>query len=249
MDDFKGKRKLQDKSWYMNYYNDCFANYEDSMSSSSVLKQFKEKAEYLSSKFSEPCRLLDVGCATGVFLNMMKKKGWDVEGIEISEELASYVRSNFSIKTHTKDLTREKLIGEPFHVITLFDVIEHIPDPNLMISACKSLLAPGGILLMRTPTEEGLLRDIAKTIYRMSLKKIEFPMHWFYSFEHIHSFSFNTLSAILEKHGFSVIKVFREEESLGRINIPGHIRAITKSVGLLSALLNKQHKMVAIARK
>jgi len=249
MDDFKGKRKLQDRSRYTNYYNDCFANYEDNMSSSSVLKQFKEKAEYLSSKFSKPCRLLDVGCATGVFLSMMKKKGWDVEGVEISEELASYVRMNFSIKTHTKDLTREKLISEPFHVITLFDVIEHIPDPNLMISACKSLLAPGGILLMRTPTEDGLLRGIAKTIYRMSLKKIEFPMHWFYSFEHIHSFSLNTLSAILEKHGFSVIKVFREEESLGRINIPRHIRAIMQSVALVSALSNKQHKMVAVARK
>jgi len=249
MDDFKGQRKLQNETWYTDYYSDCFTNYEDNLNSSLVLKQFQEKAEYFDLKFPHGGRLLDVGCATGVFLDMMRKKGWDVEGLEISDELASYARKTFSLNIHVKDLTREKLGSEPFHVITLFDVIEHIPDPNLMIAACRDLIVDNGVLLLRTPTEEGLLRDIAKVIYRMSLTKIEFPMLWFYSFEHIHSFSLNTLNTILKRHEFSVSKVFREEESLERINIPECMKIIMRGMNLLSSLSNKQHKITIIAKK
>lgn len=249
MDDFRGQRKLQNETWYTDYYSDCFTNYEDKLNSSLVLKQFQEKAEYFDLKFPHGGRLLDVGCATGVFLDMMRKKGWDVEGLEISDELASYARKTFSLNVHVKDLTSEKLNREPFHVITLFDVIEHIPDPNLMISACRDLLVDNGVLLLRTPTEEGLLRDIAKVIYRMSLTKIEFPMLWFYSFEHIHSFSLNTLNTILKRHGFSISKVFREEESLERINIPEYMKIIMRGMNLLSSLSNKQHKITVIAKK
>lgn len=249
MDDFKGQRKLQNETWYTDYYSDCFTNYEDKLNSSLVLKQFREKTEYFELNFPHGGRLLDVGCATGVFLDMMRKKGWDVEGLEISDELASYARKTFSLNIHVKDLTREKLNSEPFNVITLFDVIEHIPDPNLMISACRDLIVDNGVLLLRTPTEEGLLRDIAKVIYRMSLTKIEFPMLWFYSFEHIHSFSLNTLNAILKRHGFSISKVFREEESLERINIPEYMKIIMRGMNLLSSLSNKQHKITVIAKK
>lgn len=249
MDDFKGQRKLQNETWYTDYYSDCFANYEDNLNSSLVLKQFQEKADYFDSKFPQGGRLLDVGCATGVFLDMIRKRDWDVEGLEISDELASYARKTFSLDVHVKDLTVEKLNSKPFHVITLFDVIEHVPDPNLMIAACRNLLVEDGVLLLRTPTEEGLLRNIAKGIYRMSLTKIEFPMLWFYSFEHIHSFSLDTLNILLKKHGFSVSKVFREEESLERINIPEYVKVIMEGFNLLSSLLNKQHKITVIAKK
>ena len=249
MNDFMGERKLQSKARYVNYYSDCFSDYKNRMDSSLVLKQFKDKVDYFSYKFPQNGRLLDVGCATGVFLNMMREHGWNVEGVEISDELASYARNTFSLVVHIKDLTMEKLVSEPFHVVTLFDVIEHIPDPNLMIAACKDLLAKDGILLIRTPTEEGLFRSIAKMIYRMSLTKIEFQMLWFYSFEHIHSFSLSTLAIILKKHGFSVLKVFREEESFERIKITGYVKAIMRSIGLVSLLLNKQHKITIMAKK
>ena len=249
MDDFKGQRKLQNETWYTDYYSDCFASYENNLNSSLVLRQFLEKADYFDLQFPQSGRLLDVGCATGVFLDMMQKRGWDVEGIEVSDELAAYARDTFSLKVHVKDFTREEFIAKPFHVITLFDVIEHIPDPNLMIAACRGLLVDNGLLLIRTPTEEGLLRDIAKLIYRATLKKIELPMHWFYSFEHIHSFSLNTLSLILEKHQFSEAKVFREEESLERINIPNPVKEIMKCLYSLSRLLSKSHKITVIGVK
>jgi SAM-dependent methyltransferase len=192
---------------------------------------------------------LDVGCATGVFLDMARKQGWDVEGVEISSELASYAREQFSLKVHVLDLTEQKLKSHCYEAICLFDVIEHIPNVNAMIASCKSMLSDSGLLLIRTPTEDGFLRDIAKSIYRTSLNKFELPMLWFYSFEHIQSFSMRSLNTLLKNHGFSIIRIFREEESLDRINIPWYLRVAMRCINCLSGLLNKQHKITVIARK
>lgn len=249
MEDFKGQRKLQSDQWYTDYYHDCLKDYQSYSNSSLVLKQFQEKLNYFNSQFPPKGRLLDVGCATGVFLDMAKKQGWEVEGVEISPDLVSYARENFSLKVHLADLTKHDLNCDPFRIISLFDVIEHLPDPNSMIAACKRLLLDSGILLIRTPTEEGLLRDIAKMIYRGSLNRFEFPMLWFYSFEHIQSFSLKSLTRLLKSHDFSVVKVFREEESIDRVNIPQYAKVMVRGINFLSFLLNKQHKMTIIAKK
>ena len=249
MNDFKGNRQLQDDQWYTNYYNDCFADYDTHLDSSLVLKQFEEKLRYCGELFPQKGRLLDVGCATGVFLDMASKQGWEVEGVEVSRDLAAYARDNFGLKVHCLDLTKDSLDTPGFDVITLFDLIEHIPDVNAMIKGCRNNLSDEGVLIIRTPTEEGLLRDIAKIVYNGSLRRLKLPMLWFYSFEHIQSFSFRSLARLLEGHNFSIIKVIREEESLDRLGIPKYIKFMIKGVNCLSGMLNKQHKMAVIAKK
>jgi 2-polyprenyl-3-methyl-5-hydroxy-6-metoxy-1,4-benzoquinol methylase len=249
MNDFKGDRQLQNDQWYKNYYNDCFVDYDSHLDSSLVLKQFEEKLQFCSELFPQKGRLLDVGCATGVFLDMARKQGWEVEGVEISRDLVAYARDNFGLKVHRLDLAKDSLESPPFNVITLFDLIEHVPDVNEMIKGCLKNLSDDGILLIRTPTEEGLLRNIAKIIYKGSLRRLELPMLWFYSFEHIQSFSFRSLTRLLEKHNFSIIKIFREEESIDRLGIPKYIKFMIKGVNCLSNVLNKQHKIVLVAKK
>jgi 2-polyprenyl-3-methyl-5-hydroxy-6-metoxy-1,4-benzoquinol methylase len=249
MNDFKGNRQLQNEQWYTNYYNDCFNDYDNHLDSSLVLKQFEEKLRYCGELFPQKGRLLDIGCATGVFLDMASKQGWEVEGLEVSMDLAAYARDNFGLKVHCLDLTKDSLDSPPFDVVTLFDLIEHIPNVNEMIKGCWNNLSDEGILIIRTPAEEGLLRDIAKIVYNGSLRKFELPMLWFYSFEHIQSFSFRSLTKLLEQHNFSVIKVFHEEESLDRLGLPKYIKFMIKGVNRVSSMLNKQHKIVVVAKK
>jgi len=249
MDDFKGDRKLQNNQWYTNYYRDCFSDYETHLNSSLVLQQLQEKLQYLDIRFPKRGRLLDIGCATGVFLDMAQKQGWTVEGVEISPDLASYAKEKFSLRVHATDVTHEKLSSAPFNAITLFDVIEHLPNPGEMIRACNELIVDDGLLLIRTPVEEGLLRDIAKSFFWASCSKCEFPMLWFYSYEHIQSFSMQSLTTLLKKYGFSVVKIFREEESLDRLNIPKYLKSTLRGVNLFSKLLHKQHKVTLVAQK
>jgi len=248
MDDFKGKRTLQEFE-YFNYYSDCFVDYNQKGHSSLVLMQFQEKANYFDSLFPKGSKILDVGCATGVFLDMMRKRGWEVEGVEVSNELASYANEKFNLKVHVRDITKENLNSGPFQVITMFDVIEHIPDPNLIVKACRELLVDDGILLLRTPTEEAFLRDIAKVLYWTSLKKIDFPMLWFYSYEHLHSFSTDSLANLLVNHGFEVSKIYREEESLDRLNISPILKILINCINKIASWSNKQHKIALVAKK
>ena len=248
MDDFKGKRTLQEFE-YSNYYSDCFVDYNQKGESSLVLMQFQEKANDFDFLFPKGSKILDVGCATGVFLDMMRKLGWEVEGLEVSNELASYANEKFNLKVHVQDITKENLNSGPFQVITMFDVIEHIPDPNLIVKACRELLVDDGLLLLRTPTEEALLRDIAKVLYLTSLKKIDFPMLWFYSYEHLHSFSTDSLANLLVKHGFEVSKIYREEESLDRLNISPILKILINCINKIASWSNKQHKISLVAKK
>ena len=233
MNDFKGNRQLQNNKWYTYYYKDCFTDYDNQMDSSLVLKQFEEKLRYCGK----------------LFLDMARKQGWEVEGLEISRDLTAYARDNFGLQVHCLDLTKDSLDSPPFDVITMFDLIEHVPDVNKMIKGCLKILSDEGILIIRTPTEEGLLRDIAKIVYNGSLRRLELPMLWFYSFEHIQSFSFLSLSGLLRKHNLSIIKIFREEESLDRLGIPKYIKFMIKGVNFLSSMLKKQHKIVVVAKK
>jgi SAM-dependent methyltransferase len=203
---------------------------------------------YLDSVFPRKGRLLDIGCATGVFLDMARLDGWDVEGVEVSPELAAYAREKFSLNVHLLDLSKQPLGLGPFKVITMFDVIEHLPDARGMITACQKLLAPGGLLLIRTPTEEGLMRDVAKMVYWCSLKRVELPMLWFHSFEHIQSFSLKSMRRLLEERRFSILKIFREDESVERLNIPLYVKYAVKGVNLCSSAVGKQHKVCVIAK-
>jgi hypothetical protein len=118
-----------------------------------------------------------------------------------------------------------------------------------VVAACKELLVEDGLLLLRTPTEEGFLRSIAKAIFWMTKNRIEFPMLWFYSYEHIHSFSVFTLGKMIRKHGFAILEVFREEESLERSNIPGYGKIMIQGLNFVSALLDRQHKITVVASK
>lgn len=248
MDDFKGDRQLQNQSWYGEYYRECFVDYEKYSHTSPVLLQFRDKLSLLGKLLPLKGRLLDVGCATGVFLDMARKDGWEVVGIETSADLATYANENFGLEVHRVDVTREMPAIDQVDVITLFDVIEHIPEPDKMIASCAKLLKPGGYILLRTPDERGLMRGMAKLLFNLSLRRFDYPMLWFYSFEHIQSFSLRSLQHLLESGGFKVTNVIHENESMARLTIPGVVKLCIMAFNALESVLRRNHKIVVIAR-
>lgn len=101
-------------------------------------------------------RLLDVGCATGIFLNEMKKAGWDVTGIEPNQEAANYARHRFNISVHIGTLQQVSLPSAYFDVITMWDVLEHTHTPWQDLIEANRLLREGGLLILRIPNLESL---------------------------------------------------------------------------------------------
>lgn len=95
-------------------------------------------------------RLLDIGCGVGDFLLQVKKLGWEVMGIEPSEQAANIAQSRLGF-TPLKPTDYKKLPDQSFDVITMWHVLEHVDDLKSQTKELKRLLRPGGRLVIALP--------------------------------------------------------------------------------------------------
>jgi len=97
-------------------------------------------------------RILDVGCAGGLFLEHSLRAGWKVSGIEPNEPLAAEARQRLAGKGRIHCGTLEDAaLRSDFDAVTLWDVLEHVPHPQAFLSTCRALLRPGGHLFLNVP--------------------------------------------------------------------------------------------------
>ena len=94
-------------------------------------------------------RLLDVGCAAGFFL-AEAKAFYDVQGVELSTWSSAYARDRLGLAVHTGTLQQAALPSAHFDIVTLWDVIEHVPDPVPLLTEAARVLKPGGRLVLTT---------------------------------------------------------------------------------------------------
>lgn len=138
-------------------------------------------------------KLLDVGAASGFFLKIAKKQGWDAIGVEISEFAASKARGKgLQVATGTiEDLLN---YNKRFGIITMWDVIEHMPDPAEALVAANKLLSDGGIIAINTPDSGSLAAKIMGKNWHLLVPP-----------EHLVIFNHKNLSALLQRQGFKVL--------------------------------------------
>ena len=94
--------------------------------------------------------LLDIGCGTGDFISAAKKNGWSVMGIEPNEEARA--KANSKTDNTVFDTSKlESLSADSFDVITLWHVLEHLPNLEEQVHLFKKLLKPNGTLIIAVP--------------------------------------------------------------------------------------------------
>lgn len=103
-----------------------------------------------------PGRLLDVGCATGIFLDGMRRLGWQVQGVEPTWSAVEYARCRFGLDVFHGRLEEAHFADASFDVITLWDVLEHVHEPRPMLAELVRLLRPGGLLVLSLPNPDSL---------------------------------------------------------------------------------------------
>ncbi len=100
---------------------------------------------------ASPGTMLDIGCATGQFMAAMHDRGWEVKGIELSDYAAEYGRNTLGLSIETGTLEDVTFPDDSFDLITLWDVFEHVNDPQKTLAEITRILKPGGILAMSLP--------------------------------------------------------------------------------------------------
>ncbi len=168
-----------------------YANYEEDKRA--TLDGLDAFLDILAKHEASSGRLLDIGAATGVFLERARLRGWDVVGQEISEEAAVLARAK-SLPMVVGDMTNASHTPASFQAITMLDVIEHVPEPHTFLKQAATFLAPNGLVLLHTP-------DAGSAYARfMGLR-----WHAFVPPEHLTLFTSQSLRLLCERAGLRVI--------------------------------------------
>lgn len=123
-------------------------------------RRLRTALRILDSRAAHP-RLLDVGCSSGALLAVASDLGFSVAGVEpaskaaVAAQLAGFeVFSGFLHEANYPD--------KSFDVITLFEIVEHVGDPLVLIAECRRILKPGGVLVINTPNADSWTAQFMK---------------------------------------------------------------------------------------
>lgn len=119
-----------------------------------------ESAARLRGEVGEPCRWLDIGCASGYLIAAGKRLGCDVEGVEISEWAARFAVEQLALRVFCGSLD-EYVKTSPrssFNLVTAMAYLEHSPHPQEDLRLMARLLEPGGAVVIRVPNMAGFDR-------------------------------------------------------------------------------------------
>ena len=107
----------------------------------------KKKVSLINSFHPEKGRLLDIGAGTGDFLATAKANGWQITGLEPNEKARnSAISKGVSFENDSKSIENQS-----FDVITMWHVLEHVPDIEQQIKDLKRLLRPNGTIIIAVP--------------------------------------------------------------------------------------------------
>lgn len=140
--------------------------------------------------------VLDVGCARGAFLNVLKNRGWSSYGVEISQDAV-----NLGTELYGVDLfcgTIEKFeTDKKFDVICMYQTLEHVPNPKEVVEKSHSLLNKNGVLVIEVPNVQSFDMKISKKRKHLSY---DLPRH-------LNHFTPELLKSEIEKIGFEVVDI------------------------------------------
>jgi len=142
-------------------------------------------------------KLLDVGCATGFFLACARARGWDVQGMEISECAAEYAIEKLQLDVRVGKLEDLSLPREGFDVVTMCHSLEHHPNPLRSLKAIWHSLKRGGWLVVELPNFGSFDARWLRAEWEEGLRV---PYH-------LYHFSAQTLTRMLEEAGFRVLNI------------------------------------------
>lgn len=225
------------------FFKDCWADYESK--TSKKLARFR-KALLELEKYSAKGKILDLGCATGVFLDMAQKNGWKSYGVEISKFASGYARKEFKLDVKTGDLLNVNFKKEFFDVVTMFDFIEHVNSPSKTLSKINKIMKKDGVLFILTINNSSLMGELANIFYKMKIKKfaeLVYPVH------HNYHFTKKVLIDMLNKNGFEVIETKKSEMPIENIRQGFIVKTMAAILYIFSNLLNYQHEITVIVRK
>lgn len=140
--------------------------------------------------------VLDVGCATGFFLEGAREAGFTPFGVEFSDYSAKIAKAKFGEESVFEGVLEDCPFPERhMDVVTMFDLLEHVRDPHSAMGKTRELLKDDGVVVIMTPDTDSLTHRLMREKW----------VH--YKIEHLHYFNRKSLRFLAERNGFRLVHV------------------------------------------
>lgn len=160
------------------------------------LDDTERRVKLVSKLSSKKEKILEIGSGHGFFLEKMNKKGFDITGIEISQEKQKILKKTTNARILELDLNHEKLDIGKFDTIVLFHVLEHMKNPIDFLDKCKKNLNFNGKIIVEVPN----VND-----FQITSNKEYREFYW--QRAHVSYFSPKILKKIFQENHFKNIKI------------------------------------------
>ena len=175
------------------YYRGCESGYEDYLAGEAGHRRLARRRLSRLAALGATGRLLDWGCGPGFFLSEAEQSGWRVAGVELADDMRA-AAGRLVEGPVCRTVEEVSSTADPLDVVTLWECIEHLPDPVGAARQAAALLRPGGILALSTPN----------TDHRVARAR---PREWreYKPPAHVGYFTDRSILACLERAGFRVV--------------------------------------------
>ncbi len=146
-------------------------------------------------KYKPSGRLFDLGAGWGHFLQTGKHLGYDVHGIEVADMPFKYAREELNLPVEHINFFDMEIPDNGYDLITMWDVLEHIPDADKVIEKCNRMLNDGGYVIIQVPQIDSVFARLLKENWHMI------------GTGHVNYFSKKTVKKLFDNYGFKVKKI------------------------------------------
>lgn len=147
-------------------------------------------------KFRKSGKALEIGCSTGLMLSILKNRGWEVTGIEMSKKASEVARSK-GLDVRKADFMEVNL-DKTFDLIIFNHTLEHLKSPKDVLQKAYQLLNKKGVLYIDVPNFGGLTANLLRINWPLLLPE-----------EHLWHFTFKSLDILLKNLRLKIIFVER----------------------------------------
>ena len=225
------------------YYDYCF----DTSDGSPVMARCEGWLDLLE-RYARPGTLLDVGCGTGLFLAVARRRGWKSFGIDECAEATRHAREHFGLEVWDGEFADFATGDRQFDAITGWDILEHSRAPVELLRTIRRCLAPGGVVGLSTPNQRSILDVVAGGFYRLTGGRLTAPLEKFYIDQHFLYFSPATLAGALGRAGLAVAELVGEATDLRRLTLSPPKRLVLQTLFAVGRATGLDNRLFAVAR-
>ena len=189
----------EDKVFYDNNLQEKNVEYHGSIKDNrkKSIHDLNRRVEFVEKITPKNRKILEIGSGYGFFLEQMKKKNYDIVGIEVSKERRIISKKITNAKVLDVNIMSDDVTLGKFNTIVLFHVLEHISNLELFLKNIKKMLYKHGKVIIEVPNFDDYQIKINHEYEEWNLQRA-----------HLHYFTPKTIKLILQKYGLKNVKIF-----------------------------------------